>query len=198
VVERLFDPQAQLQRQIQPLRLAIFRLPGGRGASRHFMVRARLAVMRPSGAWRLRRPVPSGEAIREAGEPTFGRQPSEGSSHRRRRHSTGAAVDLTWLEPSGSPLAMGGEIDASLRFQSRITTPKAARRSQQPKPPSGTIRRCLLGRGRWPVAGFQQPSLEWWAFQLWADQLWAWAFPAAKPPVYGRWLAQGLRAKGIA
>jgi D-alanyl-D-alanine dipeptidase len=98
-------------------------------------------------------------------------------------HSTGAAVDLTLIDDQGSPLDMGGEIDAIGPESLPLHYAEAA-----VDDPDGTAalfhrRRCLLDRVM-SQAGFVRHPNEWWHFSF-GDQLWAWTVCADRA-IYGR------------
>lgn len=83
-------------------------------------------------------------------------------------HSTGAAVDLSLLDPTGQPIDMGSPIDEiSARshpnyfLESTTADEKRFHRHRQ------LLRRIML------AAGFQQHPQEWWHFSF-GDQMWAW------------------------
>ena len=184
VVERLLIAQAQLQRQDPALRLAIF------DAWRPVAVQAFMVEHALASEWALRGVAAETasaerEAIRERVS-RFWAPPSEDPATPP-PHSTGAAVDLTLAEASGSPLAMGGEIDAIAAVSEPDHYAEAAR-----DPSSQAAlwhhRRCLLAEAM-AVAGFSQHPYEWWHFSY-GDQLWAWR--SRQPTAcYGRWLAAG-------
>ncbi|MFN9173360.1 MAG: M15 family metallopeptidase [Synechocystis sp.] len=89
-------------------------------------------------------------------------------------HSTGAALDITLLDETGNPVAMGGEIDElSPRSQPdyyRQLTPKNSTEAQtfaqyqQQRDLLNTIME---------TAGFLRHPGEWWHFSK-GDQFWAW------------------------
>lgn len=90
-------------------------------------------------------------------------------------HSTGAAVDLTLCDPSGSTLDMGSPIDelSDRSFPEHFasdTRPFHQRRQW--------LRQAMES------AGFRQHPNEWWHFSY-GDQLWAWRSGTATA-FYGR------------
>lgn len=95
-------------------------------------------------------------------------------------HSTGAAVDLTLLDRSGTPLAMGGAIDA-------IDAVSEPEHYAAAEPGSDAAlwhhRRCRLAEVM-AQAGFARHPNEWWHFSF-GDQLWAWVRGEAAA-CYGR------------
>jgi D-alanyl-D-alanine dipeptidase len=104
-------------------------------------------------------------------------------------HSTGAAVDLTLADGSGTVVSMGSAIDAigavSEPDHYREVAALALELSLQQQAHDWHRRRCLLWRAM-AAAGFAQHPNEWWHFS-WGDQLWAWRQdqPQAR---YGRWV----------
>jgi D-alanyl-D-alanine dipeptidase len=98
-------------------------------------------------------------------------------------HSTGAAVDLTLIDAQGSPLDMGGEIDAIGPESLPLHHAKAA--IDQPDGTAALFhsRRCLL-HCVMTKAGFVRHPNEWWHFSF-GDQLWAWTVDA-DCAIYGR------------
>lgn len=169
VVERLLQAEEAL-RQAQPqCRLAIF--DAWRPlAVQHFMVRHAVveecarAGVNPEQPSRARDRV-----ITEVGR--FWAPPSDDPATPP-PHSTGAAVDLTLADRSGTPLAMGGEIDAI----GPVSEPGFHAEAALANPGSAAAlwhgRRQLLAQVM-VGAGFVQHPNEWWHFS-WGDQLWAW------------------------
>lgn len=95
-------------------------------------------------------------------------------------HSTGSAVDLCLCDAAGSPLEMGGEIDAL----GSIAEPDHFAEAAQGSPEALWHQRrellaTAMGRG-----GFSRHPAEWWHFS-WGDQLWAWSCGVAVAR-YGR------------
>lgn len=98
-------------------------------------------------------------------------------------HSTGAAVDLTLADASGTLLSMGGAIDAI----GAVSEPEHHAEAAQADPGGAAARwhgRRRLLRRVMAAAGFIQHPNEWWHFSH-GDQLWAWQSGAAQA-VYGR------------
>lgn len=87
-------------------------------------------------------------------------------------HSTGAAVDLTLADADGTPLAMGGAIDAIGPISEPDHYAMAASRQPESEAALWHGRRCLLAQVLVEV-GFSQHPNEWWHFSY-GDQLWAW------------------------
>ena len=83
-------------------------------------------------------------------------------------HSTGAAVDLTLSSCDGTPLDMGGEIDAI----GAVSEPQHYRGREDPDARCWHQRRQLLADVM-EAAGFAQHPNEWWHYSF-GDQLWAW------------------------
>ncbi|MEB3235158.1 MAG: M15 family metallopeptidase [Cyanobacteriota bacterium] len=98
-------------------------------------------------------------------------------------HSTGAAVDLTLALNDGTPLAMGGAIDAI----GAVSEPDHHAAAAAADPAGAAAiwhrRRCLL-RQLMGDAGFAQHPNEWWHFSH-GDQLWAWQQHRPQA-IYGR------------
>ena len=88
-------------------------------------------------------------------------------------HSTGAAVDLTLSSSDGTPLAMGGEIDAI----GAVSEPQHYSGREDPEARRWHQRRQLLAEVM-GAAGFAQHPNEWWHYSF-GDQLWAWRKGAA-------------------
>lgn len=83
-------------------------------------------------------------------------------------HSTGAAIDITLVDATGTSVAMGSPIDEiSERSHPYYFQHHADAAGQQ-----AHHHRCLLSTAL-KTAGFQQHPHEWWHFSL-GDQLWAW------------------------
>ena len=83
-------------------------------------------------------------------------------------HSTGAAIDLTLVDSSGTPVAMGSAIDEV----SPRSFPNYYSRSDHPQAELFDHHRQLLNHVM-TAAGFRRHPQEWWHFSL-GDQLWAW------------------------
>ncbi|WP_115082204.1 M15 family metallopeptidase [Synechococcus sp. N32] len=88
-------------------------------------------------------------------------------------HSTGAAVDLTLSSSDGTPLAMGGEIDAI----GAVSEPQHYAGREDSEARCWHQRRKLLAEVM-GAAGFAQHPNEWWHYSF-GDQLWAWRKGAA-------------------
>ena len=88
-------------------------------------------------------------------------------------HSTGAAVDLTLSSSDGTPLAMGGEIDAI----GAVSEPQHYVGREDSEARRWHQRRQLLAEVM-GAAGFAQHPNEWWHYSF-GDQLWAWRKGAA-------------------
>ena len=88
-------------------------------------------------------------------------------------HSTGAAVDLTLSSSDGTPLEMGGEIDAI----GAISEPEHYAGQEDPDARCWHQRRQLLADVM-DASGFAQHPNEWWHYSF-GDQLWAWRKGAA-------------------
>ena len=88
-------------------------------------------------------------------------------------HSTGAAVDLTLSSSEGTPLEMGGEIDAI----GAISEPEHYAGQEDPDARCWHQRRQLLADVM-DASGFAQHPNEWWHYSF-GDQLWAWRKGAA-------------------
>lgn len=98
-------------------------------------------------------------------------------------HSTGAAVDLTLADAAGTPLPMGGAIDAIGAISEPDHHAAAALADPAGEAARWHRRRSLLARVM-GQAGFVQHPNEWWHFSH-GDQLWAWR-EGADGAVYGR------------
>lgn len=98
-------------------------------------------------------------------------------------HSTGAAVDLTLADASGTLLPMGGEIDA-IDVVSEPDHHAAAALADPRGEAARWHRQRQLLRRVMEAAGFVQHPNEWWHFSH-GDQLWAWS--SEEPlAMYGR------------
>lgn len=82
-------------------------------------------------------------------------------------HSTGAALDITLVDESGKPVAMGGEIDEV----SDRSLPDYYLDSNDPVEQRYHQNRQLLARIM-TLAGFSRHRGEWWHFSR-GDQMWA-------------------------
>jgi D-alanyl-D-alanine dipeptidase len=83
-------------------------------------------------------------------------------------HSTGAAIDLTLVDGSGTPMPMGSAIDEI----SPRSFPDHFSHSDHPQAQQFHAHRQLLNHVMTAV-GFRRHPQEWWHFSL-GDQLWAW------------------------
>lgn len=83
-------------------------------------------------------------------------------------HSTGAAIDLTLVDSSGTPVTMGSAIDEI----SPRSFPDHFSHSDHPQAEEFHTHRQLL-KHVMTAAGFRRHPQEWWHFSL-GDQLWAW------------------------
>ena len=164
VVQRLLGAQQQLVEHDPSLRLSIF--DAWRPiAVQAFMVDHSIAELcRERGV-----EVRSGEAfdrvVADVGR--FWAAPSRDPATPP-PHSTGGAVDLTLSSSDGTPLAMGGEIDAI----GEVSEPEHYAERQDPDSLCWHQRRQLLADVM-GVAGFAQHPNEWWHYSF-GDQLWAW------------------------
>jgi D-alanyl-D-alanine dipeptidase len=180
VIDRLAGAAAALSREAPGWRLAIFDawrpVPVQRFMVAHAIKEECLA--------RGLDPAAAGSALQEVEEAVgrFWAPPSEDPATPP-PHSTGAAVDLTLADASGTLLAMGGAIDAI----GPVSEPDhhAAKALAEPdgEPARWHGRRLLLLRVM-AAAGFAQHPNEWWHFSH-GDQLWAWR-SGASLAVYGR------------
>jgi D-alanyl-D-alanine dipeptidase len=83
-------------------------------------------------------------------------------------HSTGAAIDITLVDETGTPVAMGGAIDElSPRSYPDHYIGLADPEAQQFDNHRQLLHYCLS------QVGFQRHYHEWWHFSY-GDQLWAW------------------------
>ena len=98
-------------------------------------------------------------------------------------HSTGAAVDLTLADRDGSPLEMGGAIDAIDAVSEPEFHAAAAAVDPESEAALWHQRRCLLAACLLSQ-GFARHPNEWWHFSF-GDQLWAWSTQATSAR-YGR------------
>ena len=87
-------------------------------------------------------------------------------------HSTGAAIDLTLADMSGTPLDLGGEIDFIGPKSKPDFYEKDSLRNPYSKHHVFHNRRSLLSTVM-QQAGFVQHPNEWWHFSY-GDQLWSW------------------------
>lgn len=94
-------------------------------------------------------------------------------------HSTGAAVDLTLADATGTSVNMGSAIDEiSVR-----SDPDYFANSPDPGAQRYHQHRHLLTEAM-NQAGFRQHPHEWWHFS-WGDQLWAWQVGKGEIAQYG-------------
>lgn len=84
-------------------------------------------------------------------------------------HSTGAAIDITLVDASDTPIEMGSPIDEA----SSRSHPNHFQDAQDAIGQLAHQNRCLL-RQCLEQADFQQHPNEWWHFSY-GDQLWAWS-----------------------
>ena len=164
VVARLLKAEKALKRREPGLRLAIFDawrpIP-----VQAFMVEHSIAELcRERGVDRREGPALE-QVIRDVGR--FWAPPSRNPSTPP-PHSTGAAVDLTLASLSGTPLEMGGAIDAI----GAISEPDHYNGSDDDVGRLWNQRRRLLADVM-DSAGFAQHPNEWWHYSH-GDQLWAW------------------------
>ena len=90
-------------------------------------------------------------------------------------HSTGAAVDVTIVDETETPLDMGGEIDEL----SERSHPYYYLSDKDGEPQRYHFNRQLLCRVM-TQAGFYRHPEEWWHFSL-GDQMWAWLHNQTNP-----------------
>ena len=95
-------------------------------------------------------------------------------------HSTGAAIDLTLVDDTGTVINMGSEIDEI----SPRSYPYHFANSLEPKAQTYHQNRQLL-KSTMSAAGFRQHSNEWWHFS-WGDQLWAYEKGGSAIAQYGQ------------
>ncbi|MDX2096349.1 MAG: M15 family metallopeptidase [Leptolyngbyaceae cyanobacterium bins.59] len=100
-------------------------------------------------------------------------------------HSTGAAIDLSLLDPTHQPIEMGSPID---EISERSFPNYFANRTHPEEKPFHRNRQLLLQV--MTAAGFHQHPNEWWHFSF-GDQMWAWTHNQRNPEVpciarYGR------------
>lgn len=180
VIQRLLLAQASLQRRDGTLRLAIF--DGWRPlAVQQFMVDTTIAEQ--CKRVDLDPCSPSAERDRIVAEVSrFWAPPSEDPATPP-PHSTGAAVDLTLALADGTPLEMGGAIDAI----GAVSEPEHYAQLAADDPSGDAAqwhhRRRLL-QDVMAEAGFARHPNEWWHFSY-GDQLWAW-LQQQPGAIYGR------------
>ena len=169
VVQRLLDAQQQLVEHDPSLRLSIF------DAWRPIAVQAFMVDHSIAELCRERGVEPrSGDAFDQvvADVGRFWAAPSR-DPMTPPPHSTGAAVDLTLSSSDGTPLAMGGEIDAI----GAVSEPQHFAGREDSNARRWHQRRQLLAEVM-GAAGFAQHPNEWWHYSF-GDQLWAWRRGAA-------------------
>ena len=169
VVQRLLNAQQQLVEHDPRLRLSIF------DAWRPIAVQA--FMVDPSSTELCRErgvAARSGHAVAQVGADVgrFWAAPSRDPATPP-PHSTGAAVDLTLSSSDGTPLAMGGEIDAI----GAVSEPQHYAGREDSEARRWHQRRQLLAEVM-GSAGFAQHPNEWWHYSF-GDQLWAWRKGAA-------------------
>ena len=169
VVQRLLDAQQQLVEHDPSLRLSIF--DAWRPiAVQAFMVDHSIAELCRERGVEVRSGDAFDQVVADVGR--FWAAPSRDPATPP-PHSTGAAVDLTLSSSDGTPLAMGGEIDAI----GAVSEPQhyAAREDSEAR--CWHQRRQLLADVM-EASGFAQHPNEWWHYSF-GDQLWAWRRGAA-------------------
>jgi len=99
-------------------------------------------------------------------------------------HSTGAAIDVTLVDPSGTEVDMGSPIDelSPRSYPGHFANPCAEPEGDRYHQNRQLLRQVLL------TAGFCQHPKEWWHFSF-GDQLWAWQqrSPTEVSARYGAW-----------
>lgn len=182
VRERLIRAEQQLQQWDASLRLAIF--DAWRPvAVQAFMVEHAVAEecrrhgLDPTGS---DQPVLRQELRRRVGR--FWAPPSADPATPP-PHSTGAAVDLTLADRDGTPLEMGGAIDAIDAVSEPEHHAAAAAADPESEAALWHQRRCLLADCLHTQGLVRHPN-EWWHFSF-GDQLWAWRTQAPSAR-YGR------------
>lgn len=95
-------------------------------------------------------------------------------------HSTGAAVDLTLVDLTGTALDLGAPIDEI----SARSHPQFFREHPDQDPGGEYAHRRAILKQAMTIAGFCQHPNEWWHFS-WGDQMWAW-LTGAEQAIYGR------------
>jgi len=180
VIDRLLAAQAALGQRRPGLRLAIFDAWRPVAVQRFMVEHAFREECRARGL-DPGAPGEGGEAV-AAAVARFWAPPSTDPATPP-PHSTGAAVDLTLACADGTPLAMGGEIDAIGPVSEPDHYAEPARLRSGSAESEWHSRRCLLVAVM-EEAGFVRHPHEWWHFSH-GDQLWAWrsGMPAAR---YGR------------
>ena len=169
VVQRLLDAQQQLVEHDPGLRLSIF--DAWRPiAVQAFMVDHSIAELCRERGVEVRSGDAFDQVVADVGR--FWAAPSR-DPMKPPPHSTGAAVDLTLSSSDGTPLAMGGEIDAI----GAVSEPQHYAGRDDSNARRWHQRRQLLAEVM-GAAGFAQHPNEWWHYSF-GDQLWAWRKGAA-------------------
>ena len=169
VVQRLLDAQQQLVEHDPRLRLSIF--DAWRPiAVQAFMVHHNIAELCRERGVEARSGYAFDQVVADVGR--FWAAPSRDPATPP-PHSTGAAVDLTLSSSDGTPLAMGGEIDAI----GAVSEPQHYAGREDSEARCWHQRRQLLAEVM-GSAGFAQHPNEWWHYSF-GDQLWAWRKGAA-------------------
>ena len=169
VVQRLLDAQQQLVEHDPSLRLSIF--DAWRPiAVQAFMVDHSIAELCRERGVEARSGDAFDQVVADVGR--FWAAPSR-DPMTPPPHSTGAAVDLTLSSSDGTPLAMGGEIDAI----GAVSEPQHYAGREDSNARRWHQRRQLLAEVM-GAAGFAQHPNEWWHYSF-GDQLWAWRRGAA-------------------
>ena len=169
VVQRLLDAQQQLVEHDPGLRLSIF--DAWRPiAVQAFMVDHSIAELCRERGVEVRSGDAFDQVVADVGR--FWAAPSR-DPMTPPPHSTGAAVDLTLSSSDGTPLAMGGEIDAI----GAVSEPQHYAGREDSDAQRWHQRRQLLADVM-GAAGFAQHPNEWWHYSF-GDQLWAWRKGAA-------------------
>ena len=169
VVQRLLDAQQQLVEHDPGLRLSIF--DAWRPiAVQAFMVDHSIAELCRERGVEVRSGDAFDQVVADVGR--FWAAPSRDPATPP-PHSTGAAVDLTLSSSDGTPLAMGGEIDAI----GAVSEPQHYAGREDSDAQRWHQRRQLLADVM-EAAGFAQHPNEWWHYSF-GDQLWAWRKGAA-------------------
>ena len=169
VVQRLLDAQQQLVEHDPGLRLSIF--DAWRPiAVQAFMVDHSIAELCRERGVEVRSGDAFDQVVADVGR--FWAAPSRDPATPP-PHSTGAAVDLTLSSSDGTPLAMGGEIDAI----GAVSEPQHYAGREDSEAQRWHQRRQLLADVM-EASGFAQHPNEWWHYSF-GDQLWAWRKGAA-------------------
>ena len=169
VVQRLLDAQQQLIEHDPSLRLSIF--DAWRPiAVQAFMVDHSIAELCRERGVEVRSGDAFDQVVADVGR--FWAAPSR-DPMTPPPHSTGAAVDLTLSSSDGTPLAMGGEIDAI----GAVSEPQHYAGREDSDAERWHQRRQLLADVM-EASGFAQHPNEWWHYSF-GDQLWAWRRGAA-------------------